>query len=59
MTGVRTTDKEHVEAAVKTLVEIAEEVVAQLGGWVTECVPNLLCIGPAGSVTTWASHHRT
>jgi len=28
MTGVRTTEKEHIETAVKTLVEIAEEVMA-------------------------------
>ena len=30
MTGVRTTEKEHVEAAVKTLVEIAEEVMGEV-----------------------------
>ena len=30
MTGVRTTEKEHIEAAVKTLVEIAEEAMGEV-----------------------------
>ena len=46
MTSVRTTEKEHVEAAVKTLVEIAEEAMGEVSQ-----------SEPARS-TTPTSHHR-